>query len=461
MPEVLTLGSSFRDPSGFVFKTSKGLYRQINQVYKESFELLEGSGLLSELWAQKLLVSHERVTETFIEPDRGYAVIQPAEVPFISYPYEWCFSQLKDAALATLKIQKLAIGKGMSLKDASAYNIQFLDGHPILIDTLSFEPYVEGKPWIAYRQFCQHFLAPLVLMSHVDVRLGRLSATFIDGVPLDLASTLSKPHTKWNPKIAMHLHIHAQMQAKAANSGTKAEVSSKFNKNAILGLVDNLESLVQGLKWTPDGTEWANYYEDTNYSSESMDSKHKLVVEFLESIAPRPQMVWDLGANNGEFSSLASKRGMMTVAWDIDPAAVEKNYITRKSDPKMMPLVQDLTNPSPSIGWSNAERDSLAQRGPVDAVMALALIHHLAIGNNVPLEMIADFLAKVSQNLIIEFVPKEDSQVQRLLASREDIFSRYDIENFRKAFGRLFDLTIEREIPGSKRTLFMMRKKAA
>jgi ribosomal protein L11 methylase PrmA len=259
----------------------------------------------------------------------------------------------------------------------------------------------------------------------------------------------------------MHLHIHAQMQAKAANSGTKAEVSSKFNKNAILGLVDNLESLVQGLKWTPDGTEWANYYEDTNYSSESMDSKHKLVVEFLESIAPRPQMVWDLGANNGEFSSLASKRGMMTVAWDIDPAAVEKNYITRKSDPKMLPLVQDLTNPSPSIGWSNAERDSLAQRGPVDAVMALALIHHLAIGNNVPLEMIADFLAKVSQNLIIEFVPKEDSQVQRLLASREDIFSRYDIENFRKAFGRMFDLTIEREIPGSKRTLFMMRKKAA
>ena len=259
----------------------------------------------------------------------------------------------------------------------------------------------------------------------------------------------------------MHLHIHAQMQAKAAQSGTKAEPNSKFGKNAILGLIDNLESLIQGLKWNPDGTEWANYYEDTNYSTTAMDAKHSLVSEFLEYISPRPSMVWDLGANNGEFSALASKKGIEAVAWDIDPAAVEKNYLARRSDPKLLPLVLDLTNPSPAIGWANEERDSLIQRGPVDGAMALALIHHLAIGNNVPLDRIANFFGKITRSLIIEFVPKEDSQVQRLLSSREDIFDTYDIQNFRAAFEEAFEIRKEVEIPGTKRTLFLMTKKGA
>ena len=457
MSADIRLGSSFRDPSGFIFSHSGCLLRQINRCYGETFEKLNQSGLSEQLVRADLLIPYEVVDIKFALTPEAVAVIKPERVAFISYPYEWSFSQFKAAALATLQVQRMAIDKDMVLKDASAYNIQFHNGNPVLIDTLSFDTYTPGKPWVAYRQFCQHFLAPLVLMSHVDVRLSRLMATFIDGIPLDLASTICKPMTRFNAGIGMHLHLHAKLQAKAAHDERKAAPQGAFGKNALLGLVDSLQGLVEKLTWKPEGTEWANYYDETNYSETAMDEKHRLVSEFLDSVTPAPSMVWDLGANNGEFSALASKQGIPTVAWDIDPAAVEKNYRMRRGDSKMLPLFQDLTNPSPSIGWANQERDSLVQRGPVDVVMALALIHHLAIGNNVPLPDISKFLRRIGKWLIIEFVPKEDSQTQRLLAAREDVFPLYLPEEFESAFGTDFEIVRKSEIPGTKRTIYLLK----
>jgi len=459
MPASTRLGSSFRDPSGFVFTHEGTLLRQINEPYGDSFRQLVSSGLYGELADAGLLVRHEDASLDLALEAGAMAVIRPERVPFISYPYEWSFSQLKWAALTTLQIQIRSIERGMTLKDASAYNIQFVGGNPILIDTLSFEPLNIGKPWKPYRQFCQHFLAPLVLMSHVDVRLSRLAANYIDGIPLDLASKLSKPFTRFNARIAMHLHVHAQLQAKAANSTPSENHRGGFGKNALLGLIDSLHGLIEKLEWKPEGTEWADYYDDTNYSSASMSEKHQLVAQFLSAVTPTPALVWDLGANNGEFSQLASSKLIPTVAWDIDPAAVEKNVVKRRADRFMLPLVLDLTNPSPSIGWANHERESLLERGPADVVMALALIHHLAIGNNVPLSDIADFLSQVGRWLIIEFVPKEDSQVQRLLASREDVFPRYVQADFESSFGSKFELVNKHSISGTKRTLYLMKSR--
>lgn len=456
----MQLGASFRDPSGFVYHREGMLLRQVNASYRDSFDLLASSGLYTALTGAGLLIPHEQVELGLALNEDAIAVLRPDLVRTVAYPYEWCFSHLKDAALATLAIQRQAIDHGMTLKDASAYNIQFHEGRPVLIDSLSFEAYEPGQPWKPYRQFCQHFVAPLVLMSRVDVRLGRLSASYIDGIPLDLASKLSKPHTRLSPRIGMHLHLHARLQASAGKTPKPQQARGSFGKNALLGLLDSLRGLVQSLNWTPAGTEWGNYYDETNYSDSAMAGKRSLIDSFLASIDPRPASVWDLGANTGEFSALATARGIPTVAWDIDPAAVEKNYLSRRTDRLMLPLVQDLTNPSPAVGWALRERDSFVERGPVDAVMALALIHHLAIGNNVPLGDVAGFLAELGRWLIIEFVPKQDSQVQRMLATREDVFTEYSQEGFEAAFRRRFEVVRRQDIPGTVRTLYLMRRHA-
>jgi len=454
---IQTLGASFRDPSGFLFTAEGMLYRQVNQAYQENYTHLMDSGLYDKLVKSGLLVPHQEVDIEPAVPGKAFKVIQPKHLDFISYPYEWSFSQLKDAALTTLKIQKIALKFGMSLKDSSAYNIQFHQGKPVLIDTLSFEVYEEGKPWIAYRQFCQHFLAPLSLMAYTDVRLEQLMRVYIDGVPLDLASRLLPARTRLVIPLLLHIHMHASSQKRYASK--TVDTSRQVNRTAVLGLVDNLETGVRGLHWTPGGTEWGDYYEDHNYSATGLEHKKQLVGEFLEQI--QPNTVWDLGANTGFFSQVACERGILTVAFDIDPAAVEKNYLDclKRGEKNMLPLVLDLTNPSPDIGWNNQERMSLIERAPVDAVMALALIHHMAISNNVPLSRLASFFHQLGKWLVIEFVPKSDSQVQRLLATREDIFPDYTVEGFENAFSEQFNLVRVEPIQDSERRLYLMQRR--
>jgi hypothetical protein len=456
-PEIQA--GSFRDPSGFVFERCGDLYRQVNPPYSENYRSLVESGLLEELWSSGLLVAHSEVGLDCRMSAEAIAVLRPERIKTISYPYEWCFGQLKDAALCTLEIQKRALARGMSLKDASAYNIQFAKGKPIFIDTLSFERYEEGKPWIAYRQFCSHFLAPLALMAHVDIRLQALLKTYLDGVPLDLASALLPGKTKFSPGLAMHLHMHAKAQASGSKGGEAK--TPQISKTAQLGIVDSLESAIRKLEWTPDGTVWANYYQETNYSESSFSEKHKIVSSMLGLVEGSSKTCWDLGANSGEFSRLAIRQGFETVAFDFDPAAVEKAYrdVKQIGETQLLPLLQDLTNPSPSLGWSGRERDSLAMRGPADVLLALALVHHLAIGNNVPLKMIAQSFAELGRWLIVEFVAKDDSQVVRMLSSREDVFPGYVVEEFEAAFADRFELISKTPIESMARTLFLYRRR--
>jgi hypothetical protein len=454
------LDSSFRDPSGFLFTHDDLLYRQVNQLYKSEFTRLMESGLYEKLVKAGLLIPHTEVDIQSAEPSTAFKVIQPERIPFISYPYEWAFSQLKDAALLTLSLQKRALKFGMSLKDASAYNIQFRNGKAILIDTLSFEIYKEGVPWIAYRQFCQHFLAPLALMAHVDVRLNQLLRVYIDGVPLDLASRLLPIRTRFNFGLLTHIHLHAGAQRRYADKVvTTPKSGSGMTKQSLIGLIENLENTVKNLAWKPSGTEWGNYYEITNYTDAAFEHKKELVSEWVARV--NPSLVWDLGANTGVFSRLASEHGIPTVSFDIDPAAVEQNYRQVKSakEKNILPLVLDLTNPSPALGWHNRERESFMNRAPAGMVFALALIHHLAISNNVPLPQLADFFHDVGHSLVIEFVPKLDSQVQKLLASRQDIFDHYNLPEFEAIFGQRFDILEKIQVRESERFIYLMRRK--
>jgi ribosomal protein L11 methylase PrmA len=450
--------ASFRDPSGFLFTRDGRLFRQVNQRYARDYEHLLESGLYDNLVSDGLLVSHAESEESSAVPETAFKVIEPEIIPFVSYPYEWCFSQLQDAALATLAVQRKAVDHGMSLKDASAYNVQFCSGRPLLVDTLSFEVLREGEPWIAYRQFCQHFLAPLALMSYVNIELGKLLRTHIDGVPLEMASQLLPRRTLLKLSLLVHMHWHASAQRRFAGTSTRQpRPGRQMNLNALRGLADNLESAIRKLKWEPRQSAWADYEQTHVYSESAWGDKRRLTEDFLERV--RPNSVWDLGANVGTFSRLASERGIPTVAFDFDPGAVELSYrqIRDHEETHILPLVMDLTNPSPALGWEHRERASLEQRGPATAIFALALEHHLAISNNVPLERLARYLARLGEWLLIEFIPKEDPQVQRLLVSREDIFDEYHREGFEAAFGSHFEIMRSDPVGDSGRLLYEMK----
>ena len=410
------------------------------------------SGLYEALVRAGLLVPHEDLGSPLGQPHA--TLIRPERVPMVSYPYEWCFSQLRDAALALLAVAREALTFGMVLKDASAYNIQFLRGRPILIDTLSFEPYA-GGPWVAYRQFCQHFYAPLLLWSVTDPRLARLSQAFIDGVPLSLASKLL-PRRSWlKPGALLHVHMHAAAERKLSSSGGSRR-PGPLGPGKIDALLESLESAVSATRWTPK-SEWSSYYSDQpSYAPEAFARKLDLVAGWLNRL--QPATVWDLGANTGQFSRVAAKQGAQAVALDSDPACVETLYREARVEKldTLLPLVADLTNPSPAIGWANVERQTLEQRGPADLILALAVVHHLAIGNNVPLAAVADYFARLGRRAIVEFVPKSDPMVQRMLASRADVFESYTVEEFERAFSARFAIEQRAVISTSDRMLYLM-----
>jgi hypothetical protein len=451
---------SFRDPSGFLFERDGILLRQINRTYREPYEQLMTSGLYDALVQADLLIPHREVPAEPHDPERAYKVLQPDRVPFVSFPHEWCFSQLRDAAVASLRIQQVALTFGMALKDCPATNIQFVDGVPRLVDTLSFEPYAEGRPWTAYRQACQHFLAPLALMSYRDARLGQLLRTYLDGLPLDLASRLLPRRTWLRFSLFAHLHLHARAQTRWARSA-RPPSAGRVSRRGYEALVASLLAAIGNLSSPRPCGAWLTYRAEDSYTGEALVQKRRLVAECLDAV--RPRLVWDLGANTGTFAQLATERGSLVVAADGDHDVVERNYrdAVERRDRRMLPLWLDITNPSPALGWANTERPSWAARGPADCLLALALLHHIAIGHNVPLGRFVDMLGALGRWAVVEFVPKDDPQVRAMLAHREDVFADYTMERFEREARRIF--TVERvlPIPESPRTLFLLRSQRA
>lgn len=465
-PAAVREPGSYRDPSGFVFRRDGVLYRQINASFADDWAAFESSGLHTALVSEGILVADEPASVDLAPEPGAVAVIQPDEIGFISHPFEWSFSQLKDAALLTLRAQSMAGERGMTLRDASAYNVQFRDGKAVLIDTLSFERAAGDQPWKPYRQFCENFLAPLALMAHRDGRLGQLLRTWVDGVPLDLASELLPRRTRFlSPGLAAHVHLHARAQRQHAGEstpdGATAPRAVTMSETRRLALLDHLRRTVEGLKLPAQGTVWADYADQTSYSEAGTTSKEALVRRQLEAVAAEGgRRAWDIGANTGRYSAIAADAGFWVLALDIDWAAVERHYLALRAtgERRIMPLLADIAEPSPGIGWANAERAPLIDRSNADVVIALALVHHLAIGRNVPLPMISRLMARLSPHLIIEWVPKSDRMVERLLAAREDVFADYSPEGFRAAFRTDFEIVEETPIEDSGRVLFRMRR---
>ncbi len=451
------LPGSFRDPAGFMFRRDGEHLRQVNRSYESTFRTLMDSGLYASLVDDGLLIPHETADPDLAPEPGALAVLRPEQLRFVSYPFEWSFSQLKAAALATLRIQRRALDHGLSLKDASARNIQLHAGRPTLIDTLSFEPYEPGYPWVGYRQFCQHFLAPLAVMGYTDARLSSLLQRHLDGLPLDLATRLLPWRSRLRTGLLMHLHLHSRAQARAAAATRKrADLAGRMSRRRLDALLESLESTVRRISWNPDDTPWAGYGDQTSYSGRALAEKKRLVAEYLATVSV--ESVWDVGGNTGDFSRIATAEGVPVVSIDSDPGAVDVNYrrMAAKGERNIFPIVADITNPSPSLGWDNREIASLAARGPAGLVMALALIHHVAIGNNTGFDRLARFFAALGPRLLVEFVPPDDPMALGLVAMRNHDFPWYTQSEFELAFGRHFQIQRSDAIADSKRRLYLM-----
>ncbi len=451
MPEHL-LPASFRDPSGQVFQQDGKIFRTVTPKGYADYHFFVESGLARELKDSGMIVGF---MET--EPIDECTILALEELPFISYPYEWCFSQLRDAALLTLDLNLKLLEKGMILKDASAFNVSWRKGFPIFMDHGSFTRYEDGQPWQAYRQFVMHFLGPLFLMKEKDVRFLSFFRNHLDGIPIDFVSG-NLPKRSWlKPSSLIHIHLHSHFQDHYSDSRRGKETPPSMSKKNLIDLMKCLRNDVERLTPPRLKTEWGDYYSDTNYSREAFDFKRETVERFCREV--KPSRTIDLGANTGEFSRIASGCSGDVIAADIDPAAVETLYrsIRRTAEP-VYPVLQDLNNPSPGLGLFNEERFSFFSRARGDLVLGLALLHHLRIGGNWTFSQIVRLFSETASSAAVEFVPREDSQVQRLLRSRPDICADWSLEEACNAFRHAYEQCEVVPIPDSKRTLLLLRR---
>lgn len=448
--------ASYRDKSGFVFEQDGKIYRYVHPDYDIHYTQLMSSGLYEDVVKKGKLIAHHELSEI---QQFGFAdgrVLLPDQIPFISYPYEWSFDMWKDAALLTLQMAMAALKKEMILKDATPFNIQFHKGKPIFIDTLSFENYEEGKPWIAYRQFSECFLAPLLLMHYCHPDTGKFFTIYPNGIPMDVLVSLLPKRSKWNMNTLLHVHLQAKFSGKQKQ---RAGNENNFSKQKLEILLKGLDRFVQKLVLKKVKTTWDDYYTDTILGDDYLQAKTALVKLLISSIDYKT--VIDLGANDGYFSLLFGN-DKNVLATDADSNCINELYhkIKKEGITNILPLVNNLSVPSPAIGWANTERESITVRLKADLVLALALVHHLAIAHNVPLYLIANWLYPMGEHLIIEFVPKSDEKVKLLLQNRNDIFDEYNLENFKSIFATKYQIIKEEKVGNTNRVLFLMKRNA-
>jgi SAM-dependent methyltransferase len=462
------LAASFRDPSGYVFHHEGRVFRAVDASYAKLLAELEETGLLRELTARLVVPTH-RVTEVPLttllnrEHPGAAAFLEHAAIDPITYPYEWSISMLADAGIATLDLQLRLLEAGLSLKDASAYNIQFDRGRPVFIDLTSIERPARLDLWYALGQFGQMFTFPLLLFRERGWDLRSYFLGSLGGRTLEQVARSFGAPSRMRPALLLDLTLPliAGRQAERRTEGPSPSAAPRGSgspaaQRANLGrLKTKLKKLAEGYR--PAGV-WAEYTASCTYDAAASGAKRDLIRTYLEQW--RPAQVLDLGSNTGDYSYLAADSGARVVAVDADHDAVEMLYRRLRREPAAItPVVADFGNPSPAIGFQNRERASLLERLESEAVFALALLHHLLVSGNLSLELARDALHDLTtDHLVLEFVPPDDPQFRRLLRYRDESFDWLTLERCRRAFGERFAVMEEHPVPGTPRTLLFLRK---
>ena len=455
--------ASFRDPSGFIFQTQGCWYRQVNVSYHEDYRLLMDSGLYPKLREKELLIAHEELQQNLTGQPDWFLTLKPEQLPFITYPEEWSPAQLKDAALCTLTILLLAIEHGMILKDATPRNIQFLRGKPLFIDTLSFEKYDPIQPWIAYRQFCECFLYPLLLHHYRARGTHKTLIAWPEGIPAPVVTDTLPGRSRLRLSTWLHVLLPARMaRTRLKPAGHRPERSvPAFSREKLLRLIDHLTTVIRKLDLRTAAAEgWSNYYEHTILSEAYLHEKERLFREYLNAISFRSAL--DLGANNGHFSRIMAEKAERVIAADADWACIQQLYgFTRDNRISgIYPLCIDLANPTPASGFHHQEKTSFTERAESDLVVALALVHHLVLAQNIPLPLIASWLATLTGRwLLVEFVPAGDPKARELLAGKPTYPGPYDRSAFEACFLSYFQQERMTVIPGTERVIYLLQKK--
>lgn len=454
---------SFRDPRARVLISENRVFRMLTEDAERDFRRVRETGLLDDLVADGHLVSFKdaEASEDILPAGAqgASALLEHDKLPYITYPYEWSFSGLKTAAIFHLDLQIRALERGVKLNDASAYNVQFVGPKPVFIDHISFSPYQEGELWVAHRQFCDQFLNPLLLQSRLGIAFNDWYRGTLEGLTTgDLAAVLPKS-AYLSPGLLLNVLLPAYFEKRAARSQKIEQLAQtqgargKLPRVAFGRMLRSLKKLIEGLSPRDHDSLWSRYTEEHTYANEEVREKTAFIAEFAQKT--QPGLVWDVGCNTGQYSQvLLENGGECSIGLESDPLALDQAFGRAASGGlNFLPLYQNITNPSPGQGWNGTERNALKDRVSADAMMALAIIHHLVIGSHVPMEDALVGLVDMAPSGIIEFVPPSDPQIKRMLAFRNDVAHEYSADLFDSVMDKIARVVESRTLASSGRRL--------
>jgi len=454
---------SFRDPESRVFYADGQVFRSLSKEGLEDFEALAASGLLDDARIVRTERADDAAGLEQLLAKETAAVLRHELIPFVSYPYEWTFSMLKDAALVQLDLLLAALDHELVLKDSSPYNMQWRGARPVFVDVGSFERLREGEPWVGYRQFCMLYLYPLLLQSAKGVPFHAWLRGSIDGIAPAQMRGLSSFRDRLRRGWLTNVFLHARLEQRYGDRGGEVKRDVKragFNKQILLANVRKMKKLVERLEWSPPEGVWVAYGERNSYTDDDARRKDEFVRDVSSS--RHWPLVWDIGCNNGRYSRIAAEGAKTVVAVDADQGPVELLYreLRDQGDERILPLTMNLADPSPGLGWRGLERKAMPERGKPDLVLALALVHHVAISANVPVKEFVDWLASLGCSLVIEFPTREDPMVQKLLAPKRDgLHPDYELGFFERCLGEAFEVERSERLESGTRVLYFARPK--
>jgi hypothetical protein len=460
---------SFRDRTARVFLHKGGVFRALSTQALDDWQRVSREPYFQGLMAKKRIVATELLTDAQLDalslPIEASGVLRHERIPFITYPYEWSFSMLRDAALLHLEILTDAIKCGTILKDSSPYNVQFWGSRPVFIDLGSFVPHVNGEPWAGYRQFCSMMLFPLLLQSYRNIDIQPVLRVKLDGISPD---EFLRP-LGWRDMLRRGVFTHGWLQSvlERQTSGMQTDTigglkSSGFDRSLIETNLAKLTRLIRGLKWQPRGNHWSKYRCEHPHVVRDNAAKETFVSRVCQQ--RRRGLVWDLGCNDGHFSRIAAAHAETVIAMDQDHGCVERLYceLSAQNCGNIVPLCIDLLNPSPALGWRGRERVRLERRGRPELVLCLGLIHHLVIAGNIPLPEVVDWLASLHADVVLEFPSKQDPMVQRLLRHKQDQYGDYSLEALEASLMQHgFEIKDQTRLPSGERTLLFATRKSS